>query len=102
MDDDGKYDLANPHDFRTPLWYYVLKEAEIEHGGKQLGSLGGRIIGEVIATGIWLEENSFINPTFSNGWTPIIPTTTDASDPANVSFQDIIDYVLTYESTLPV
>ena len=35
-------------DASTPLWYYVLKEAEVMEGGLHLGPVGGRIVGEVI------------------------------------------------------
>ena len=33
---------------RTPLWYYVLKEAELRHAGQHLGPVGGRIVAEVL------------------------------------------------------
>ncbi len=33
---------------RTPLWFYVLKEAEVMTGGARLGPVGGRIVAEVI------------------------------------------------------
>lgn len=33
---------------RTPLWFYVLREAEHLHDGQQLGPVGGRIIAEVM------------------------------------------------------
>ena len=32
----------------TPLWYYVLKEAELVEDGLRLGPVGGRLVGEVI------------------------------------------------------
>ena len=32
----------------TPLWYYLLKEAEVRGGGERLGPLGGRIVAEVL------------------------------------------------------
>jgi hypothetical protein len=32
----------------TPLWYYALKEAQVVEHGRQLGPVGGRIVGEVI------------------------------------------------------
>ena len=32
----------------APLWFYVLKEAEVRHGGLHLGEVGGRIVGETI------------------------------------------------------
>ncbi len=42
-------DLASYHlDERTPLWFYVLREAQVEAGGRHLGPVGGRIVGEVI------------------------------------------------------
>lgn len=39
-----KFDLGR----RTPLWYYLLREAEIETGGKHLGTIGATIVAEVI------------------------------------------------------
>jgi hypothetical protein len=35
-------------DVETPLWYYVLAEAEVKGGGKTLGPVGGRIVAEVL------------------------------------------------------
>jgi hypothetical protein len=35
-------------DRETPLWYYVLKEAEVQHNGDRLGEVGGLIVGEVL------------------------------------------------------
>jgi hypothetical protein len=32
----------------TPLWYYVLREADRRTGGDRLGPVGGRIVGEVL------------------------------------------------------
>ena len=32
----------------TPLWYYVLREAELAEGGLHLGPVGGRIVAEVL------------------------------------------------------
>jgi hypothetical protein len=32
----------------TPLWLYVLAEAEVQNNGEYLGDVGGRIIAEVI------------------------------------------------------
>jgi hypothetical protein len=32
---------------RTPLWYYILKEAELLKQGQMLGPVGGRIVAEV-------------------------------------------------------
>jgi hypothetical protein len=32
----------------TPLWYYILREADVREGGNQLGPVGARIVGEVL------------------------------------------------------
>jgi hypothetical protein len=52
----------------TPLWLYVLKEAETIHAGEQLGPVGGRIVGEVIVGIIDADPESFrsVQP----DWTP--------------------------------
>jgi hypothetical protein len=34
-------------DEETPLWFYILKEAELKVDGKTLGPVGGRIVAEV-------------------------------------------------------
>jgi len=31
----------------TPLWFYILKEAQLQHGGLQLGDVGADIVGRV-------------------------------------------------------
>jgi len=33
----------------TPLWYYILREADVTAAGNRLGPVGGRIVAEVIA-----------------------------------------------------
>ena len=32
----------------TPLWYYILREADVRQAGDRLGPVGGRIVGEVL------------------------------------------------------
>ena len=34
----------------TPLWYYILREADVTAAGDRLGPVGGRIVAEVIVT----------------------------------------------------
>lgn len=50
---------------QTPLWFYILKEAEVLHRGEQLGPVGGGIIGEVFMRLLVDSEEAFIhNPEF--------------------------------------
>ena len=55
----------------TPLWLYILKEAEVLHDGDRLGPVGGRIVGEVLVGIIDADPESFrsVDP----GWTPALP-----------------------------
>jgi hypothetical protein len=55
----------------TPLWFYVLKEADVLHDGERLGPVGGRIVGEVLVGIIDADPESFraVDP----GWTPTLP-----------------------------
>lgn len=55
-------------DVETPLWYYILREAEVQCSGTRLGRLGSEIVGETIL-GLLLEDNfSFLN--LEPRWTP--------------------------------
>ncbi len=58
---------------QTPLWYYVLAEAE-RADGLTLGPTGGRIVGEVFIGLLQLDPNSYlrVQPT----WRPTLPSTT--------------------------
>ncbi|HVM02832.1 MAG TPA: heme peroxidase family protein, partial [Acidimicrobiales bacterium] len=55
----------------TPLWYYVLKEAELVAGGLHLGPVGGRIVAEVLIGLLQADPNSYLNA--PGGWRPTLP-----------------------------
>jgi hypothetical protein len=55
----------------TPLWYYVLKEAEVIEGGHQLGPVGGRIVGEVFIGLLQADPASYLN--VNPAWQPTVP-----------------------------
>jgi hypothetical protein len=63
-----------PHklDRSTPLWYYVLKEAEVMVEGRHLGPVGGRIVGEVILGLLETDPAGFL--TVQPDWTPTLPS----------------------------
>jgi hypothetical protein len=58
---------------RAPLWFYVLREADLIEDGQRLGPVGGRIVGEVIYGLIhgdrdsYLRQNPRWTPTYGNG-----------------------------------
>ena len=57
-------DLADLKPFklqeRTPLWFYVLREAEVKEEGKRLGPVGGRIVAEVILGVLLGDRQSYL------------------------------------------
>jgi Animal haem peroxidase len=55
----------------TPLWFYVLKEAEVLHVGDRLGPVGGRIVGEVLVGIVDADPESFRS--VDRAWTPTRP-----------------------------
>jgi Animal haem peroxidase len=50
----------------TPLWYYILREADVCTGGDHLGPVGGRIVAEVLVGLIDADATSFRHK--SQGW----------------------------------
>ena len=42
----------------TPLWYYILKEAELLTSGNHLGPVGGRLVGEVLLGVLALDDDA--------------------------------------------
>ena len=66
-------DLAAYHlDERTPLWFYVLREAQLASGGQHLGPVGGRIVGEVIVGLVEGDSQSYLSQ--DPNWTPTYGT----------------------------
>jgi Animal haem peroxidase len=57
----------------TPLWYYILKEAEVRAGGERLGDVGGRIVAEVLLGLIDGDSTSY--RWAETEWRPTLPGT---------------------------
>jgi len=56
----------------TPLFYYILKEAELTHDGLRLGPVGGRIVGEVFLGLLQLDPEAYLN--VQPNWLPTLST----------------------------
>lgn len=50
---------------QTPLWYYVLREAEVVGGGKRLAGVGAYILAETFVGLLLHDENSILNQPFT-------------------------------------
>lgn len=59
---------------RTPLWFYVLREAEAKENGERLGPVGGRIVAEVLIGLLEGDGMSYLKQ--DRHWTPTLPGVT--------------------------
>jgi hypothetical protein len=53
---------------QAPLWYYILKEAELQNKGKKLGTVGGRIVAEVVLGLLERDKNAYLHPSNKGFW----------------------------------
>lgn len=53
---------------QTPLWFYILREAEVTATGEHLGPVGGRIVAEVIVGLVQGDRQSYLRQ--EPGWLP--------------------------------
>ncbi|MCA1688211.1 MAG: hypothetical protein LC714_06405 [Actinobacteria bacterium] len=68
----------------TPLWYYVLKEAEVRAEGEHLGPVGGRIVAEVLLGLLDVDPDSYRNA--EPDWRPVLP----AMEPGRFTMADLL------------
>ena len=60
---NGQLGLADEPGWKgeAPLWFYILKEAELQHNGEQLGAVGGRIVSEVLVGLLAHDPTSYLS-----------------------------------------
>jgi len=56
----------------TPIWFYILREAELVGGGDRLVGVGARLIGDVFIGLLKADPNSFLNR--NPRWRPTLPS----------------------------
>lgn len=73
-------------DKSTPLWYYILKEAEVLEDGLRMGPVGSRIIGEVFIGLLKADKDSYLS--VNKNWTPTLPSAT----PGDFAITDLLTF----------
>jgi hypothetical protein len=68
---------------KTPLWYYVLREAAVLGNGNRLGPVGARIVAETFVRILKRDPGSYLN---AAGFAPILPSAT----PGDFTFADLV------------
>lgn len=71
---------------KTPLWYYILREAAVLNGGNQLGPVGGRIVAETFVRILKRDVGSYLN--VGGGFAPILPS----GAPGNFTVADLVNF----------
>lgn len=67
--DPWKYLKANHLGNHTPLWYYILLEAQLNEAGTRLGTLGSVIVAGTIAGALWSNPKSYLRK-YGVDWRP--------------------------------
>jgi len=84
LPDDAKADLAG----NAPLWYYILKEAEVRAGSAHLGPVGGRIVAEVLLGLLLGDPLSYIQ--VEPRWKPELP----GAATGKFTLSDLVNFAL--------
>ena len=84
----AQLDALKPFDMErsTPLWYYILKEAELMENGLRLGPVGSRIVGEVFIGLLKADDSSYLAA--RPHWTPVLPSAT----PGEFHMTDLLNF----------
>lgn len=69
---DGQVAKQEGLDKATPLWYYILKEAQVRGNGERLGPVGSTIVSEVFVGLVHGDPQSYIWQ--MKDWKPTLPS----------------------------
>ena len=70
----------------TPLWYYILKEADIQEDGLRLGQVGSRLLVETFHALVESSQDSILR---EENWKPSL----SAADDSKFTFSDLLAFV---------
>ncbi|MEM6972264.1 MAG: heme peroxidase family protein [Pseudomonadota bacterium] len=79
----------------TPLWFYVLKEAEVQANGEYLGGLGSHLVAQTLVGLIVQDPTSYWNAKGADGqrWSPPATAAMPDGDPID-SIADVLKAAL--------
>lgn len=99
--EDRDFFLANGLDTRTPLWYYILREAAVEPNPEparppkpvmqKLGTIGSHVVAEVLVQLLNADPASFVN--MDRNWRPPTFTFGNSNRPRSItSMPDLVQF----------
>lgn len=77
-------------DDRTPLWFYILREAAVLESGERLGPVGGRIVAEVFIGLLQGDRGSYLSQ--DPEWEPFLPTIDAARTGEDFTMVDLLRF----------
>lgn len=86
---------------KTPLWYYILREAELfgtmrvsndPFGGQHLGPVGSHIVAETLIGILWMDKSSFLHA--SPGFRPFLGLQQSLPQGQKFRLADLLRYAL--------
>ncbi|MGF1625761.1 MAG: heme peroxidase family protein [Alphaproteobacteria bacterium] len=84
---DGAVARAQGLHKATPLWYYILKEAQVRGGGLRLGPVGSTIVAEVFVGLVHGDHQSYLWQV--KNWKPTLPS----AKPGDFTMADLLRLV---------
>lgn len=88
----GDLDDLQPHNLedRTPLWFYILREAAVIENGERLGPVGARIVAEVFVGLLQGDRSSYLSQ--DPDWEPFLPTIDASRTGEDFGMVDLLRY----------
>ncbi len=86
LSDIGQHGLGD----RTPLWFYVLREASHFTGGERLGPVGARIVTEVFIGLLQGDRASYLSQ--DPDWEPSLPTVDPSRKGEDFTMVDLLRF----------
>ncbi len=89
---DGDFaDLASFNlESQTPLWFYILREAQSLENGERLGPVGGSIVAEVFIGLLEGDASSFLSQ--DPDWEPTLPTVDSSTQGEDFKIIDLLRF----------
>ena len=89
---DGDFDDLKPHGLenRAPLWFYILREADVVAKGERLGPVGARIVTEVFIGLMQGDDKSFL--TQEPDWKPFLPNVNPSARGDDFTMIDLLRF----------
>lgn len=84
---DGAVAKKHGLHIETPLWYYILKEADVQGQGERLGQVGSRVVAEVFFGLLRADAGSFLSR--KPNWQPTLP----ARKAGTFTMVDLLDFM---------